>query len=887
MLYSISKPAQVALLCFITLSACKNVVPKEKGKMPKEDRIELAMKQEFMMTQDPALGYVPKERLDIAKAYINSLLGSRLTGLNALTWTERGPNNVAGRTRAVLIDTRDATGNTVIAGSVSGGIWRATNFKSTPVWTPVAEQMGSIAISALAQHPTAPDTMYAGTGEGWFNADAVRGNGIWKSVNGGTVWTKLASTDSTVASSTGNTLHRFDYVQDIIVTSNSTVFASARPSKFCNVGGIMRSTDGGLTWGQVIGTLTAQTCDSAYNYYGADLELASNGDLYATTGFRGSGIVNKGRIFRSPAASNGAAGSWVDITPTGDWKRIEVAVAPSTPSVIYALLQGTGDGIGGIRKSVNSGATWTDVPLPSWCNQGATSNDFTNGQAFYDLIVQVDPTNSNNVVIGGIDLFRSTDGGATWTQISQWAQNCGSLPVVHADQHNVIFYPNSGTEFIATNDGGVYYTSNSGTGWTPKNTGYNVTQFYSVEMHPTQPNYFLAGAQDNGTQKFTSPGMNATTRATGGDGGFAHIDQTDGNIQLSSFVYNYYFYSRNGGASFTKVPTDNEKGMFINPTDYDDVNDVLYSANSPDQIGVLTNLNGIGNPVFNEVNLTDLGGRTISAVKVDPTVSTGGTVWVAGYRVPTDASPNTTVPILLKLTGANTLSPTVAASSSPLNVSGAYISSIDVDPSNASHLLVTVSNYGVVSVLESTNGGSSWNNIEGNLPDVPVRWGMFLPSSTSLNGTAAGGIVVGTEVSVWTKLPASSAWVPETPNLPNVRVDMLKFRASDNTLAAATHGRGLWTTTLTALSTGLPTIVNTKDFIRYTAPSNQQLFIKIGNLPATKMQVRIVDINGRLVRSVDSRYADQHISLNGLSKGSYIIKIFGTKGEQYTRQFVY
>jgi hypothetical protein len=876
-----NKITQTALLFLLLISACRNAPQAETRKFEKEDRLELAMKQEFMMTQDPALGYIPKERLATAKAYVDLMSAGRQSGLNALTWTERGPNNVAGRTRALIIDSRDATGNTVIAASVSGGIWKATNFKSTPVWTPVAEQMGSIAVCALAQHPTAPDTMYAGTGEGWFNSDAVRGNGIWKSINGGNTWSQVPVTDSV------NTGHNFDYIQDIVVTTSGTVFATGRPSNFCNVGGVFRSTNGGISWSRPIGTLASgQPCDSAYNFYGGDLEVASNGDIYATTGFKGSGIANKGRIFRSPAASDGVSGSWVDITPAGDWKRIEMAVSPSNPSVLYALLQGTGDGIGGIRKSINAGATWTDVPLPAWCNQGTNSNDFTNGQAFYDLIVQVDPNNSNTVIIGGIDLFRSTDGGATWTQITQWAQGCGALPNVHADQHNVLFYPGSSTEVIATNDGGVYYSSNSGIGWTPKIGGYNVTQFYSLDMHPTQPNYFLAGSQDNGTQKFTTAGVNATTRVSGGDGSFAHIDQTDGNVQISAFVYNYYFYSRNGGTSFTKAPGDNENGMFINPTDYDDVTNVLYTSNSPDQMGVLTNIPS-GTPAFNSVALSALGGRTISALKVDPTVSGGGTVWVAGYKVSTNASNTTSAPVLLKLSGANTLNPSVVTTSTPLNVSGAYISSIDVDPVDANHLLVTVSNYGVVSVLESSNGGSTWSNIEGNLPDVPVRWGLFLPTSTSLNGTAAGGIVIGTEVSVWTKLPGSTSWNPETPNLPNVRVDMLKFRASDNTLAAATHGRGLWTTTLTGLSTGSPIVVNTKDFIKYTSTVNGRLYIKVGNLVTPKMQVRLVDMAGRLVKSVDAEYADRFIEVSGLASGSYIIRIVGLKGEQYTRQFVY
>src|SRR4051794_41187454 len=133
------------------------------------DRMDLAMKQEFMMTVDPALGYVPVERLEKAKILMNNKIAAKGSGTNALTWEERGPNNIAGRTRALIIDSRDATGNTVFAASVSGGIWKCTNFKTTPSWTPVADEMSDLAVCALAQDPSNPDVIYAGTGEGWFN----------------------------------------------------------------------------------------------------------------------------------------------------------------------------------------------------------------------------------------------------------------------------------------------------------------------------------------------------------------------------------------------------------------------------------------------------------------------------------------------------------------------------------------------------------------------------------------------------------------------------------------------------------------------------------------------------------------------------------------------
>lgn len=876
---------------------------EEEEKFSERDEMEKAMEHEFMMTVDPALGYIPKERLITGLNYERRL--QRQMRENAITWAERGPGNISGRTRAVLIDAKDATGNTVFAAGVSGGIWRTTNFKSTnPTWTAVNPSMGSLAVCALAQNPSKPDTIYAGTGEGWFNNDAVRGNGIWKSTDDGATWTQVALTDS------AQTSHHFDFVQDLAMTSSNILFATGRPSVYCNVGGVLRSTDGGKSWSRPIGSLaTGQNCDSAYNYFGADLEVASNGDVYATTGFiNGGEITDLGRIWRSRGnngASVGTAANWINITPSGTWQRIELAVAPSNPAILYALLEGTGDGIGAMKKSLDTGNTWVDMTIPTWCNQGTNSADFTNGQAFYDLIAQVDPNNPNTIIIGGIDLFKSTDGGTTWSQISQWARNCTSggnpLPVVHADQHNLLFFPGSSTELISSNDGGIYYSNNGGTSWasfeilnlngankttiSQKNIGYNITQLYACDIHPTTPNYFLVGSQDNGSFELKSAGIaDGLEASVGGDGGYCHIDQTDGNLQVLSYVYNNYYYSRNGGSSFSRI-SFNDNGMFINPSDLDDDKKVLYSSYTAGKLGLVSNL-AVGIPSFSSFTINELAGRKISAVKVDPTASGGGTVWIAGYDSTFTLRPN-----VIKMTNANT-SPTAVVNTALPSLAvpaGSYISSIDIDPGNGNHILITLSNYGVKSIFESTDGGNSFVSIEGNFPDVPVRWGMFLPSGASVDGTNFGGILIATELGVWytqTTNGASTVWTPQNTNLPNVRTDMLRFRQSDGTLAVATHGRGLFTATITSFATGIPSVPNTKNFIDYTTASQQQLFVKVGNLNTTSMEMRLFSIDGRLVYSSKTGYVNQTVPISQLASGSYILKIYGNKNEQFTKQFI-
>lgn len=870
---------------------------EEEEAYTERDEMQKAMEQEFRMTVDPALGYIPKERLITALNYQRRLIAARGSGVNAISWQERGPNNIAGRTRALVIDSRDATGNTIFAASVSGGIWKTTNFKSAaqPTWTPVNESMGSLAVCALAQDPQNPNTLYAGTGEGWFNVDAVRGNGIWQSTDGGGTWNKLTGTDSTVTS------HDFDFVQDIVVNSQGIVFAACR-SIFCNRGGIFRSNNNGATWTRVIGNQSGAGCANAFNFQGTDLEIAANGDVYACTGMTNDFASQNGHILRSPAGANvGSVGTWVDITPPGTWQRIDIAVAPTNSAVVYALLQGTGDGIGAIKKSTNSGSSWIDIPLPNWCNQGSNSSDFTNGQAFYDLIVQVDPTNENNIIIGGIDLLKSTNGGGSWTQLTQWARNCtngsGQLPIIHADQHNVLFFPGSGTELIATNDGGIYYSNNGGTTWltttvanvngsnfttiSQKSIGYNTIQLYACDVHPSSTNYFLVGSQDNGSLKLINAGIGIGQEASvGGDGGFAHIDQTNGNLQVISYVYNNYYYSRNGGANFTRI-SFNDVGSFINPSDLDDSKKVLFSGYSQGQLGVVSNL-ASGTPSFAAFSIPELGSRKISAVKVDPTVAGGGTIWIAGQDSAGNLAPN-----VIKLSNANTAPTAIVTTAFPVSA-GSYISCIDVDPADANHILVTLSNYGITSVFESTNGGTSFTSIEGNLPDVPVRWGMFVPTTSVIEGATPGGILLATEIGIWsatTTAGNATVWTPQNGGLPRIRCDMIRYRPSDGLLAVATHGRGLYTASL-GLVTGVPTVPNTRNFIDYISATHQQLLIKVGNLNTTNMDIRLFAMDGKLVYSSKTSYANQNIPIAQLARGSYIIKVYGNKNEQFTQQFI-
>ena len=714
--------------------------------IPKYDRPDLAVSQNFDMTRDPSSNTVPVTRtLKAFQEMKRSSFSAQKAPIAGVSWTERGPDNVGGRTRALMFDPNDGTGSKVWAGGVAGGLWFNNNItSSSTVWQNVDDFWANLAISTIDYDPTNTQTFYVGTGEGFFNADAVRGAGIWKSTNGGTSWTQLSSTDNS----------NFHYVQKVVVTPTGAVLAATRE-------GLFRSTNGGTSFSQL------------FTGRFADIEVAANGDIYVSEGIFTTGVVRK-------STNDGA--SWSTVTPASGGERIELAVAPSNSNVVYAVAS-SGTAIAWFRKSTNGGSSWSTVTVPNYISQSCTtdSQDFARGQAWYDLIVQVHPTNPDIAIVGGIDLYKTTNGGSSWGLISYWTGACDTY--VHADQHAIQFSPVNANTAIFGNDGGVFYSSNVGSASNPsisaRNNGYNVTQFYAADQANTNgSNYMIAGAQDNGSQQFTTSGVNSTNEVTGGDGAFCHVDQANSNYQVTSYVYNSYYRSTNGGSSFSSILSNQTYGRFINPTDYDDNAKVLYCGANENQYIKITNMTGSTSPTLNTVSL---GGFRVSAIKASP--YTNNRIFLG-----TGTSGSSGGSKVFRVDNANGSSPTVTEIGTSSLPGNGYISSIDVGSSD-NQVIITYSNYGLTSVWETRNGGSSWSNREGNLPDIPVRWALYNPSNTD-------EVLLATELGVWSTdnvNTGSPSWGSTNSGLANVRCDMLQYRDADGTVLVATHGRGVYT----------------------------------------------------------------------------------------------
>ena len=730
---------------------------KHRVKIPKRDRMDLAWQLEFDLTRDPATMTIPRERLFVAYEYARSLQTSsnRVAGaIPGISWKERGPDNVAGRTRSLVVSSLDPSGQTVFAAGVGGGIWKTTNISAAaPNWTPVNDLFANIAITTIAQDPSDGNLMYFGTGEGWSNADAVRGDGIWKSTDGGATFTQMAGTGSNA---------NFHFVNKIVVHPiTGDVYAATN-------NGLFRYTIASGIWTKVLGNGVGAAINQI-----ADIEVASDNALIASTGKIFAGADG---VYRSVS---GNAGAWVKLNngsngfPTSGFARLEIATAPSNPAVIYVLaMSSSTNGILNIYRTGNTGSTWNTCALPVDAD-GGIGSDFTRGQAWYDMSVGVDPNNENTLIVGGIDLFRSTTGGSSWTQLTHWYGGFG-FQNVHADQHAVI-YRNS-SEVYFTNDGGVFRSTNGGTTIAFAGNNYNVTQYYACAINPTYgSNQFLAGAQDNGSQKYTLPGINSTIEVTGGDGAFCHIDQLNPNLQFTSYVYNNIYRSTDGGNSFTSI-RNNNNGSFINPSDFDDINKVFYGTYSTGAYTYLTN--AISNTTWNDnTSISAFNGARVTAITCSP---------LTPYRVFFGLSNGRVV----RADNANTAAPTYTVMNimSPM-LGSASVSGIAVENDDDNHLLVTFSNYGWASVWETKNG-STWQNCEGNLPDMPVRGCLFNPDDSS-------SALIATELGVWSTDELNginTVWGPSNTGLANVRTDMLQIRSSDKMIIAATHGRGLYST---------------------------------------------------------------------------------------------
>ena len=728
--------------------------------LPKRLRPDLKNYHDFLMTRDPSTNTIPSERaleaLKIKNTKLNSL--SYFNRQSEINWTERGPSKQAGRTRALMLDGNFDSNGKVWAAGVSGGIWSITNIENpTSEWSKVSDFWDNLVITCVASDPTDANIIYVGTGE--RRGQGLRGQGVWKTSDGGANWSQLSSSID------------LNYIDTIIVRNENGIGAvyagggrAFSNGAYSGVNGLQKSTDGGSTWTEVLGEISAGS-----NHHVTDLELDSNNRLIVgtrTNTFNEGG----GQVFYS---DDGSTFTQFNLGALGSFDRTFVDVSPSDPNILYVMMENGSTGyITYIAKSSDAGNTWTQISIAEDEN-GNPFGDYQGSMDYWGLL-GIDPNDPNTIyAAGALSIFKSTDSGTNWTEISEWRGTGFSQPYVHADHHNIVFIDSD--KILFSNDGGVFLTTDGGNTFTMKNDNMVTTQFYSTAIHPTTSDYVLGGAQDNGTWRLNTAGKQEGSEVYGGDGAYTHIDQVDPTYQFSATTYGNIVRSTNGGASFGLYSNvtnadGTDAGFFINPSVIDGVNKAMYVTFDNNSILRQKDYTALTNHDFININL----GAGASAYKVSPHTSGVLFVATAGGRV-------------FKIVDAHTDNYSITEISP--GVTSGYISSIDVGKDD-NQILITLSNYGIDSIFETISGGGAngWVNVEGDLPDMPVRWGLY-------NRDNFNQVAIATEVGVWVSddiTSSSVVWNPSNDGLANTRVDMLAMN-SNGEMSAGTFGRGQFT----------------------------------------------------------------------------------------------
>lgn len=575
-------------------------------------------------------------------------------------------------------------------------------------------------------------------------------------------------------------------VSEVYVAAGDAFYGSANVTTFLGGTelGVFKSLDEGATWT----TTNIPQTPAGNDYEPNDIEIAADGKIWMSTIDSSIFGDGGGRIFASDDGQNFQLKQTV---PNAD--RTQIAVSKQNAGTIYVLAEVPG---GVAMQSTTDGfaADISDLDLPNDADNGIDANDFTRGQAFYDLLLEVDPTSDQTIYAGGIDLFRSGNGGqgtggSSWEQISKWSNNNNlaglNIPLVHADQHTMIFAPNDAFTAIFGNDGGVYYSTSGGLTIQSRNNGFVTSQFYTVGVAPTgtftgDTDHFIGGLQDNGTQLFSGvgEGINSSTTAFGGDGAYSFFDQdgTD-DYYITNFVFNRavnLFFISGGSVNLNSESTNN--GSFINPQALDSNLDILYSNYSSGGTSLIRRYSGIKSSAT--LNKNDFGDPILltsrpTAFDVSPHTTTSTTLLVG-----------TVLGDILRVDNAD-LNP-VFTSIETNNVIVGSISDVEFG-ANENEVFATVHNYGVNNIWYTSDGGTTWAEKDGDLPDLPVKAILQNPFNPD-------EVIIGTELGIWftTNFSAASPnWNPAQGGMSTVRITDIDLR-DDNAIYISTYGRGVF-----------------------------------------------------------------------------------------------
>ena len=705
---------------------------------------------EYLMESqvNPETGEFPNQSAqEVYNNFKQSNSYQSLTGTGN-SWTSIGPfspvngSNSRGVGRVNCIAFHPTDNNTYWIGAPAGGLWKTTDNGAS--WTCLTDSNDVLGVSSIiipSDYATS-NTIYIGTGDrdAWDN----RSIGILKSTNGGTTWNTTGISYSLSASKMVNKM-----ISD--PNNNNTIIAATS-------NGVYKTTNGGTTWSNQL---------TSTNFIDLEYKPGNFSTLYGSTKY--------GEVYVS---TNGGT-SWTQKLNVSGGYRIEMAVTPNNSSIVYAIVANYNDGLKGIYKSTNSGASFTSVyntnNLLGWHSDASDSG----GQGWYDLSIAASPSNSNNVIIGGVNSHRSTNGGSAWSCSNCWTSstyyNTGNHPVAHADKHNLVYRSNG--DLFECNDGGLFISTNNGATWTNKSNGLTISQMYKLGTSKTVATETIAGLQDNGT-KLLSAGTWSDVKS--GDGMECLIDYADVNTQYGTYTNGQISRTTNHWTSATDIePSAAGSGAWVTPYIIDPVTHTTLYAGYADVWKTTDKGNN-----WTKISIMNTSNK-IRSMAISP--SNTSILYVADNNH------------IWKTTNGGTSWSSVTGSIPVSNSNITYIAIKSTDPNT---VWVTLSGFNSNNVYKTTNGGTSWSNFSSGLPSIPMH---SIVQDTTVSSSDI--LYVGTQLGVYYK-DGNNNWQEFNPNLPKVRIGELEIyydaNSQNNKLRAATYGRGLWEIGLYAAGSSAP-----------------------------------------------------------------------------------
>lgn len=729
-------------------------------------------------------------------------------------------NNVSGRTTGIGFDAKNPA--VIYLGTPQGGLWKTTD--KGLHWTSISSSWTKQVMGAVAVDPNNSNVVYAATGD----ADAQSlgsGIGILKSTDGGMNWTVVATPD--VSNATHYSII-VDPKSALINGESSIIYASGNS-------GVVKSTDAGATWTRVLSSSAVTSL--SMDMINTQNLIAGNTKIQRTT--------DGGKTWTSAKISS---------------NRITVAIAPSNPSRVYASVN---SGTGTVAISNDSGVTWTYTPTaPGQLGQ----------QGWYANAISVNPYDDQDVITGGLDIYRSQNGGQSFYQATNWTANSSSTNFTHADIH-VLAY--NGSDLYALTDGGVYQSANGGTIWNQEmNRTLSTFQFVGVDA-PANLSYIIGGAQDNGVNRARSY-ENTYHQTYGGDGGHTFVAQDNPSVVYSTYVNLDLRYSLDSGRTWA----NNAANILDNPNNTKMMNEgapfyMEYTlCESYSQMVALVTNSGVW--------LSQNGGGTFDEISK-----------IGGTKVPSPLTVNINDDALtIYASSSSTRSiycstdygETWTRSSKAVG----YASRIISDPKDPSQVFVSLSGYGGKHFAYSTDYGSTWSTPETNMPDI---------SANTIARTKDGVIFIGNDAGVVCSVDDGVTWTPLRDGLPMVQIMTLQVRGTH--LLAGTYGRGAFTLDISGFKKGQQ--ISGVDQLAAVKSTELSVFPNPATATSTNtvtttlehsgnVKLAVYDELGREVRTVLNEYRPQGelratVDLNGLAKGHYFYTLI-SNGISTMKSFV-